>query len=120
MLVDVDDVRPFLHTAAVYAASMTTGTGIKNKLLEALACGLPSVATSLAAQGLDVVNDRDLVLADDPAWFAAQVVDLLRNAERARRLASNGRQYVLETHDWKTTAQRYERLYESASYTRRG
>ena len=120
VLVDVDDVRPFLHTAAVYAAPMTTGTGIKNKLLEALACGLPSVATSLAAQGLDVVNDRDLVLADDPAWFAAQVVDLLRNAERARRLASNGRQYVLETHDWKTTAQRYERLYESASYTRRG
>ena len=120
VLVDVDDVRPFLHTAAVYAAPMTTGTGIKNKLLEALACGLPSVATSLAAQGLDVVNDRDLVLADDPAWFAAQVVDLLRNAERARRLASNGRQYVLETHDWKATAQRYERLYESASYTRRG
>ena len=49
-----EDIRPWLRSAAVYAAPMTTGTGIKNKVLEAMACGLPCVATPRALQGLEV------------------------------------------------------------------
>ena len=53
VVADVPDLRPWLWGAAVYACPMESGTGIKNKLLEAMAAGAPAVATPLACQGLD-------------------------------------------------------------------
>ena len=50
----VDDIRPWLQSAQVFVCPMLSGTGIKNKLLEAMASGLPCVATPLALQGLNV------------------------------------------------------------------
>ena len=69
----VDDVRPFLARAAVVVAPMVSGSGIKNKILEAMAMQRPVVATSLAAEGLAAAPGRDIVVADGAAGFAAAV-----------------------------------------------
>jgi polysaccharide biosynthesis protein PslH len=112
---DVDDVRPWLRSASVYAAPMTTGTGIKNKVLEAMACALPCVVTPRALQGLDVTADHDVLVAGDPTEFAAKLIDLLNDPQYARKVGLQGRQYVLRAHDWRAVARRYESLYEAVS-----
>jgi glycosyltransferase involved in cell wall biosynthesis len=84
----VDDVRPFLARAAVVVAPMVSGSGIKNKVLEAMAMGRPVAATSLAAEGVVAEAGRDLVVADGPAAFAAAVASILADPERAASMAA--------------------------------
>jgi glycosyltransferase involved in cell wall biosynthesis len=113
VVADVDDVRPFLREASVYAAPMTTGTGIKNKVLEAMACAVPCVGTPRAFQGLSAVDGRDLVVSEEAGELASRLVELLRNPERAREIGLRGRRYVVGQHGWSAVASRFEALYSS-------
>jgi glycosyltransferase involved in cell wall biosynthesis len=107
VVADVPDLRPYLWGAAVYACPMVSGTGIKNKLLEAMAAGAPCVATPLACQGLRV---RDQVrIADSDEAFAAAVVAVLR---APGTLGESGREYVAAHHDWDAVADAYSAVYE--------
>jgi glycosyltransferase involved in cell wall biosynthesis len=103
---DVPDLRPYLWGAAVYACPMDSGTGIKNKLLEAMAAGAPCVATPLACQGI-AVGDQVRVAEDDEA-FAAAVVDVLR---APGSLGEAARKYVSAHHDWDAVADAYAAVY---------
>lgn len=109
---EVTEMQPWLRRAAVYACPMVSGTGIKNKLLEALACAAPVVCTPLACRGLDAVPGEHLVVADDAATLAAEITRLLADDGAAARLGDAGRRYVLEHHTWDATARRFEALYE--------
>jgi glycosyltransferase involved in cell wall biosynthesis len=93
---------------------MVTGTGIKNKLLEALACGRPAVATTLACQGMEVRSGRELLVADDNHAFAAEVLRLLSDAPLRSRLAEGARAYILKQHNWDAVATAYESVYFEA------
>lgn len=112
---DVEDVPPWLRAAGVYAAPMTTGSGIKNKVLEAMACGRACVVTPLALQGLQASVGKDLLVAQELRQFARCVIDLLEDPGRAREMGENARAYVLREHDWRAVAARYESLYESVA-----
>jgi glycosyltransferase involved in cell wall biosynthesis len=114
---DVPDLRPYLSAAGVFACAMTTGTGIKNKLLEAMACAAPVVATSRACQGLAVRDGVELLIADGAAAFAAAVQRVLTDAALAARLGAAGREYVVAQHSWADVAARYEALYEEVLAT---
>lgn len=111
---EVPAVQPWLRRAAVYACPMVSGTGIKNKLLEALACAAPTVCTPLACRGLTAVPGDHLVVADDAASLAAEIVRLLEDRAAAERLGAGGRAYVLADHTWEAAARRYEEIYEGA------
>jgi glycosyltransferase involved in cell wall biosynthesis len=123
---DVDDLRPLLRTAGVFACAMTWGTGIKNKLLEAMACGAPAVATSLGCRGLNVRDGQEVLVADTAETFAASVARVLDDDALADGLARSGRAYVTRHHSWDAAARRYEAIYEDvvawreASVERRG
>jgi glycosyltransferase involved in cell wall biosynthesis len=99
----VEDVRPFVRAAQLFVVPLQIGGGTRLKVLEALAMGLPLVSTRIGAEGLELRDGEDLVLADEPADFAAAVLALASDPERARRLAASGRARVLELYDWKTT-----------------
>jgi glycosyltransferase involved in cell wall biosynthesis len=115
---DVPDVRPWLAGSRVFLCPMISGTGIKNKLLEAMAVGLPSVATPLGLGGLDVQDGREVLVADGAAALAAGVIRLLRDATLADRLGSAARAYVVERHAWADAARRYEGLLIDAGAPR--
>lgn len=110
----VDDIVAALARADVYVCPMTTGTGIKNKLLEAMACGLPCVATTLATQGLDVTDDVQLLVRDSPDRAADAVVALLRDRDRAAELGAAARRHVVGHHSWRSTVDRYVAVYRAA------
>lgn len=108
---EVEDVRPWLWRAAAYACPMVSGTGVKNKLLEAMAAGVPCVSSPLGIQGLRVRRGVDLLVAADEATFAASIVRLLTEPVFAASIAETGRRRVSERHSWDEVANCYEELY---------
>jgi glycosyltransferase involved in cell wall biosynthesis len=111
VIADVPDLRPYLWGAGVYACPMVSGTGIKNKLLEAMAAGAPAVATPLACQGLAIRDGVEVRIADSDADFAAALVAVLRDPAG---LAGAARAYVTARHDWDAVAAAYFAVYEHA------
>jgi glycosyltransferase involved in cell wall biosynthesis len=88
---------------------MESGTGIKNKLLEAMAAGAPAVATSLACQGLAARDGIELRIADDDEAFAAALVATLHSPGG---LGAAARRYAAAHHDWDAVADAYAAVYE--------
>lgn len=111
---EVPDIRPWLTGSSVYACPMISGTGIKNKLLEAMACGMPCVATPLALQGLRAVPERELLVGRTNEELAWALVRVLGDEELANSLGRRARAYVCAEHDWAAVARAYEDVYRAA------
>lgn len=107
----VDDVRPWLASSAVVVVPMVSGSGVKNKLLEAMSIGRPIVTTSLGVESVEVEPDRDLLVADDPAAMAAALDRLLGDPERQAQLGAAARERVVARYSWDACAARYDSLY---------
>ncbi len=90
----VDDIREHLGRYAVFVAPILSGSGVRVKLLEAFASGIPVVATSLAAEGLCPTDAPEACIADRPEAFAAAVASLLADPEKARATALAARRAV--------------------------
>lgn len=110
----VDDVRDELDRASVYACPMLTGSGIKNKVLEAMANGLPVVGTPLAYGGLDVADGVQGRIAEGAEPLAAAIAALLEDPDAAATLGDAGRRYVTEHRSWDAAVRAYEALYADA------
>ena len=106
----VDDVRPYFEEAAVAVAPLRVARGLQNKVLEAMAMGVPVVASPAAHQGISAVAGRDLLVGADPAGFAQGVVTLLRDPGGRERMARAGRAAVEENHCWDRLLDRLETL----------
>jgi glycosyltransferase involved in cell wall biosynthesis len=114
----LDDVRLAVARAQVAVAPILWGGGTRLKILEAMALGTPVVATSKAAEGLDVTHGLDILIANEPAEFADQVVRLLRDPNLRDVLARNGRALVEERYDWQAIGQRFVDLVEKVALER--
>jgi glycosyltransferase involved in cell wall biosynthesis len=108
----VADVRPYLERAAVVIVPVRIGGGTRLKILEAMAMGKAVVSTSLGAEGLDALPERDLCLADDAESFAAQIQRLLDEPERARRLGAAARRLVEARYGWAASVARLTAFYD--------
>jgi glycosyltransferase involved in cell wall biosynthesis len=96
----VSDVVAEVGRAAVAIAPLRIGGGTRLKIVEAMALARPIVATRIGAEGLDVVDGRDLVLRDEPAEFAAALLRLLNNPSEAAALGQRARRRVEEAYGW--------------------
>jgi O-antigen biosynthesis protein len=115
----VDDVRVPLSEFAVFIAPILSGSGIRVKLLEAFAAGIPVVATSLGAEGL-AASDGDVCrIADDPAAFAAAIHQLLEHPEQGEQLAARARQVVEQRWDLVGATQRLAATYRKVVAAKR-
>jgi glycosyltransferase involved in cell wall biosynthesis len=106
------DIRGHVAGASVSICPVTVKVGIQNKVLEAMAMGIPVVATPAGAAGLEASPGRDLLVAHEPEEFAAQVCRLLADSSLAGKVARAGRCYVERYHRWDTAARALEALYE--------
>ena len=109
----VESVHPFLAGAKVFAAPMRLGHGIKGKLLEAFAAGVPVVASTQACEGIpQAKHGEHLLQADDPERFAGHVARLLVDPALGRSLARAARALVERHFRWEQSAARLDRLYK--------
>ena len=113
----VGDVRPYLAHAALAVAPLRLARGIQNKVLEAMAMALPVVATPQAFEGIHATPGRDLLVAGDPAAFAAAVSAVLEG--RHPGLGRAARAAVLAGHDWRATLAPLDALLRPATPTGR-
>jgi sugar transferase (PEP-CTERM/EpsH1 system associated) len=96
----VPDVRCYLRNAAVSIAPLRIARGTQNKILEAMAMGIPTVATPEAAKGIQGVPGRDFLVAADPKSFANEVIQIIENAPLRKTLAESGRFQIEQVHTW--------------------
>jgi glycosyltransferase involved in cell wall biosynthesis len=93
---------------------MQAGSGIQNKVLEAMACGTPVVATPYALGGIEVCDGEHLLVAKDADVFAQQVIRLLQDRGLQRNLAQNARRLVEYKYSWDHAVDMLESVYRRA------
>ena len=96
----VEDVRPFYREALVSVVPLKVGGGSRLKILEAMAAGVPVVSTTLGAEGIDVHDGSDILLADSVDELSEAIINVAGNEELARALARNARAMVSDHYEW--------------------
>jgi polysaccharide biosynthesis protein PslH len=110
----VPDLRPHLAGAAVAVAPIRYGVGVQNKVLEAMAMGLPVVAARQATVALAARPGDELLVADAAPAYAAAILGLLADPARRAELGRRGRAYVERHHSWDESVARLEACYAAA------
>jgi glycosyltransferase involved in cell wall biosynthesis len=108
----VPDIRPYLAKARVAVAPFSIAAGIQNKILEAMAYGLPVVATARAVQGLSEGVAEMVKTGESPEELAGEIIDLLNKPELARQTGFEGRRRVAADYNWDRALERLLRLLE--------
>ena len=115
----VEDVLEPLRRYSLFVCPILSGSGVRVKLLEAFAAGMPVVSTRMGAEGLASVDGEICALADDPQLFADRVVTLLTDAAAARALAERARAAVVDQRDMRVITGRLEQNYRQAVRVKR-
>ena len=106
----VDDIRPYLWNASVVILPMQSGTGIKNKLLEAWAAGASVVATPLACQGVRAEHGKNIMLGKTADELARHTISLLADRQVRKELSSAGQQVVQDDLTWSAVSRRFRQV----------
>ena len=109
----VDDVRPYIQRTAAMVAPLEIARGTQNKILEAMAMGVPVVSSQQAAGGIDAVAGEHFLVADSPEQYAQQLLLLMGNSERRQQFADAGRARVLSNHNWPASMARLDGIIEN-------
>jgi glycosyltransferase involved in cell wall biosynthesis len=116
----VEDVREPLTRYAVFVCPILAGSGVRVKLLEAFAAGIPVVSTRVGAEGLTEEDGEICALADDAAGFAEHTVRLLQHPEEAEALAARARAEVVAKRDMRGMTERLVACYREEIERMRG
>lgn len=108
----VPDVTPYMDQAALFVAPLRYGGGMRVKVLEALAGGKAVVASHLAAEGLDLINGEQLVLADTDEEFVQAIIKLLDSPKQRSMLGRRARAWASDNLGWEKVVSNYENLYQ--------
>jgi glycosyltransferase involved in cell wall biosynthesis len=106
----VDDVRPVVRDAALTVAPLFIARGTQNKILESMAMGVPVVASSAAARGVDAEPGRDILTGASAAELADAALRLLDDSRERATVARAGRERVLTHHSWRASLARLDGL----------
>jgi glycosyltransferase involved in cell wall biosynthesis len=110
----VEDPTPYLEQTGVMVVPLRAGGGMRVKILNALAQGLPIVSTSLGCEGIAVTNDKNILIADSSQDFAEAVLRLLENPDFAAQLGQNGRHLAEQQYDYRQACLPIGEVYNRA------
>lgn len=96
----VNDLRKYYRQARIFVAPMQIGIGMQNKILEAMAMGMPVITSSLANNAIGAKHGKEIWIADTPAKVAEGISYLLNNTELAIRLGQNARELMVQKYSW--------------------
>lgn len=108
----VDDKWACFASARVFAAPMLISVGMQNKILEAMVVNVPCVVTTMANNAIGAAHDAEVLVADEPAAFAAAIARLLTNEAFAAQMAANAHSFIAKNYVWAQTVAQLEEYLE--------
>lgn len=109
----VPDMRECYATAKIFIAPMQIGTGLQNKLLEAMAMQIPCITSPLANQALQAKENEEILIAETPEDYARHILFLLDNPDKATQIAMAGYNYILKNFSWEAETDKIEKLFHN-------
>lgn len=104
----VPDIRECYAGAKIFIAPMRLGTGLQNKLLEAMAMKIPCITSRLANQALKATDGEEILVAETAEEYALHIISLLDNPALADKIAENGYNFVLKNYNWEAETRKIE------------
>ena len=101
----VENIQEYYAQSRVFIAPMEVGTGLQNKLLEAMAMKIPCIISSLAGTSLNVVSQKDAIVCSSPAEYMHAIETLLSQEQWHKFIAENGYKFVQQNYNWEHTTQ---------------
>jgi len=108
----VENVMPYYERSSVVVVPLRAGGGTRGKILEAMALGRPVVSTSLGAEGLEVTQKENIMIADNPKDFANHTIELMTNTSLRKTLTEKAREFVESYHSWRQIAEKLDQVYQ--------
>lgn len=108
----VPDVRPYILRSAAMVAPLNIARGTQNKILEAMAMGVPVVTSPAGAGGVDAENEAHFLVGDSPNTYADACLRIMSAPDERSRLSVSGRERMLTHHDWQASMRRLETIVE--------
>jgi sugar transferase (PEP-CTERM/EpsH1 system associated) len=96
----VPDLRPYMNSAWLGIAPIRIAAGLQNKVLEGMSMGLPMVITSAANEGIQAINGKHALIADNPQDYAGQIIHLLKNQKVCAELGTAARDFIIQEWSW--------------------
>lgn len=96
----IKDIRESYAKSKIFIAPMLIGTGLQNKLLEAMSMRLPCITSQLANNALDATNGENILIGNTPLEYANHIIHLLENEESRNKIAQNGYDFVRKKYNW--------------------
>ena len=109
----VEDIRDSYSSARIFIAPMMLGTGLQNKLLEAMAMGLPCITTTLANNALKAIPNQQILIADKETDFVIQIQRLMQDEAYYQQIAEAGKEFVKANYQWSAINKRLVDVIQS-------
>lgn len=106
----IEDIRESFAKSKMLVAPMQISIGLQNKLLEAMAMQVPCITSTLANNALGAKHNDQILVADEPEQYAQFIIDLIEDSSKAKGLAENAYQYVINNYNWESTTKALEGL----------
>ncbi len=116
----VPDVRSYVWHACLYVVPLRMGGGTRLKVLEALAMKKTVVSTTIGSEGIEVINNESVLIADEAEDFANKSVRILKNPESGENLAARGFDLVCSKYSWEVVTQKLEEAHQNILYEKTG
>jgi len=107
----LEDIRDSYAASKIFVAPMQIGSGLQNKLLEAMAMELPCITTKLANNALNAIHNESILIANTPEEFAAYIKALLKDQNKRQLVAERGNKFVKARYNWDETTKQLEKLF---------
>lgn len=106
----VENLNKELNTSHVFVAPLRFAAGVQNKVLEAMAAGVPVIATSIVNEGLNAGHGKEILIADSPDEFVTQISKLFRDDTLPKKIGLEGRNFVIKNYSWNIALNRINEI----------
>ncbi|MCS6904228.1 MAG: glycosyltransferase [Bacteroidia bacterium] len=112
----VHDIKPYLVRSKVFVAPLFTGSGLQNKLLEAMAMRLPVLTTPLAAEALNAKNLHEVIICKDAHEFSKAIYKVLTEPTWAQQIGNNARNFIQKQYSWKESTEKLINTWQELKF----
>tara|TARA_Y100000589_G_scaffold331027_1_gene382755 strand:- start:78674 stop:79822 length:1149 start_codon:yes stop_codon:yes gene_type:complete len=109
----VEDISEYYAASKIFVAPMQIGTGLQNKLLEAMAMKIPCITSPLANNALQAKPGKDILIGNTSEEYAQSIIALLTNKNLAEEIAQNGHQFIKEKYTWEGSTKILQNIFEN-------